>query len=202
MDGLLDAAIDEMGAPEDVEDVLLHVPPCDQGEGLRDIGYRIGGETHPAEELLFGVNRGRRVVKAIFISIREHAPFNTRHGGIAQDLGDPFPVGKRFPQSLRFDEEARLSQYGQCVINRTIPGGRLELPVNLIGIADIPSQRFENRVDERRLRVLFAQIPILEFADFRHRLLDRFSQPVGFLLAHASLFRRALLLSAVKDKLK
>jgi hypothetical protein len=198
LDGLFDAAIDKVGAPEDIEDVLFHVGPRDESQGVGYVPDLVSREPYPTEELLFRVNGGGRVVEAVLIAVREHAPFDPGDGRIAQDLSDPLPVGEGFAQTLRFDEQARLSQDRQRVVNRTILRGRLVLPVNLIRIADIPPQGLENGVDQRRLRVLFPQGAILILADLAHRVFDRFSQSIGFVIAHESLLRRTLFVSRVR----
>jgi hypothetical protein len=90
LDNLLDAPINKMSVPKNVEDVFLHVAPRYQSEGLRNIADRIIRKRDPAKELFVGVNRGGRLIESVFIAIREREPFNSHDDRIAEDLGDPF----------------------------------------------------------------------------------------------------------------
>jgi len=54
-------------------------------------------------------------------------------------------------------KQARLAQKLERIVDRTVLRGWPKLAVDLVGVADVPAQRFEERLDQRGFRVLFAQ---------------------------------------------
>src|SRR5262249_38128532 len=148
----------EMSVPQHFKDILLHVAAGDEPEGFRYLLFGVVGKADLTEQLFLGVEGSRRVVETVFVAIGQDAPLSTRNGRVAEYLSNPFAIRKGFTESLRLDEQPRLAQQVQGVVYRLVLGGRLELPVYFVGIANIPPQGFQHRLNEGGFGVLLAKV--------------------------------------------
>ena len=151
LEGVLDSTINVVSIPKHVEQILFHVAPRDQSQGLDSLGFVVFGELDAPEELLFGIQGGVGIVEPILISIAQNAPFNPGDGCVGQNLRDPFPIRECLAEPFRFDEEPGLAKNGQTVIDGTIDGLCLELTEDLIRVAHVPTQGFEHWFNQRSL---------------------------------------------------
>src|SRR5262249_59544023 len=58
------------------------------------------------------------------------------------------------------------------------------LPMNFVGIADVPAERLQNRLDKGGLRVLLAQSTVPVSTDPRHRFPDDRLKTSALVIAH------------------
>jgi len=154
-----DCAVDELGAPQNLDPILLHAVPGEQFQRLHHQGV-IASHSNRAEQLLVDGDRGVCVVDPPLISVGENDPLDASHQGVAHDLVRPPAVVEVRAQGLRLDKQPRRAQDEQAVVDGLVPPLQAELALDLLDILDVPPERAEHGLDEGRLRVLLVQAPL------------------------------------------
>ena len=114
----LHLAVDDLGLPECLDDLVLKPRFGQQRKGLARAGVRLGN-AHDPEELLFDGHHGVAVVDPPFVAVREGDPLDAGDGGVVQDLAGPLVIVEVDAERLGFNEQARLPKEG---ISRSRPG--------------------------------------------------------------------------------
>lgn len=129
-EGILDLAIHEVRLPEDVDQVVRHLGLGQQPQGLVRVCVRIG-DPDDSEELLFDRNGGMAVVDAPFVAIGQGHPLDAGDSGLGEHLAGPLVIVEVYAESLGFDEEARLPQQEQGVVDRVVAREALVLELDV-----------------------------------------------------------------------
>jgi hypothetical protein len=141
--------------------VLTHLILRQQGQGRTGIG-EVCGDAGAAEELFVYGHRGVGIVDSVLVAVRKDDPPHASDGRIADHLTGPPPVGKVLAESLGLDEQCRISEQEECVVDRPVLWSTSILTVNLIKVLDVPPKSTQDGFDEGSLGVLLADVPRTE----------------------------------------
>lgn len=83
--------------------------------------------------------------------VRQDDPLDAGDGRVPEDLGLPLVVIQAVPEGLRFDEQLRHPGLDQGVVDEVIAAPRFELELDLVDIADVPTEGVGHRLDQRGL---------------------------------------------------
>ena len=117
--GFANLAVDELGLPVLVDQVVLELTLGKEAQRLSGLRRSVGDLNDPKEFLLDWHGR-MAVVQAVLVAVAEGHPFDAGGHRVSQDLVRPLVVPQMGTKGLGLDEQARLAEEEQGVVDRVV----------------------------------------------------------------------------------
>jgi hypothetical protein len=163
-EAITDLAIDEIGLPERIDEMIGHLCLGEESERADGIAIGITDPDH-SEQLLLDRDRGMAVVDPPFIPVGQGDPFDPGDGGIGEDLGRPLAVIEMRTERFRLYEQARRPEEEEGVVDRVVGWSAAILELDVLEVLDVPAERPKDRHDECGFGVLLADPLALVLGD-------------------------------------